>query len=111
MFKIFAPLFNFCIIARMLLAFVTTTTYNKLSLFVIIPTVFMWILYSLDILKRDKGPEAEGDIWWKDCRLIHATLYAIAAVCIMNEYSYTAFWILVLDTTFGSYLQAMHRNN
>lgn len=58
------------------------------------------VIYTLDI--RKTGAEVFGDrIWWNHLRPIHAVMYALAALALVQDRSDIAWKVIVADTLFG----------
>jgi hypothetical protein len=67
--------------------------------------------YIIFIGKRNTGGEVFGEeIWWKDLRIIHATLWSIFAYMSINKNT-DAWKVLFTDTMFGLIAFLYHHFN
>jgi len=103
--------FLLCIIARLGLAYAALLEQcRKYVIIFLIAVACAWTLLSLGVVRRDRGVEAKGDIWWKHVRPLHACLYILAAIYLHLGYEKICFALLVSDVGIGTYLRYGHRN-
>lgn len=91
-----------CIVVRSLFVYITKTYIGYLKLFAILSLIP--ILGWINILffnPRDTGVETGGEeIWWKDLRKMHLTLYILFFIFAMQD-SEHAWVFLLIDVLFG----------
>ena len=102
-------IFKLCILLRLLLSIYIYYHYNIYINYFIFIISLSFILLSFGIIKRDKGAEAGGDIWWKENRIIHGILYGFAGLLIHLKYNRYAGIILLFDLIYGLYLRYNYR--
>ena len=95
--------FLLCILARLGLVGAALTSSLQTSLFYfLIVVASAWILMHVGVIRRDKGPEANGVIWWKDLRIVHASMYLLAAVSLHIGWNRFAAVVLLADVSYGT---------
>ncbi len=102
-----------CITVRLLFSILAKNIDNDklayLGYIALIP-VISWF-YIIFIGRRDTGGEVFGEeIWWKDLRIIHMTLWSIFAIMAINKNS-DAWKVLFTDTMFGLFSFLIHHYN
>ena len=102
-----------CILIRLLLVNLSKNldknNVQYLGYLALVP-VLGWF-YIIFIGERNTGGEVFGEkIWWKDLRIIHATLWSIFAYMAINK-NKNAWQILLLDTVFGLIAFLNHHYN
>ena len=103
--------FLLCILARLNLSYIAYAhPWLHLALLVfLVGVASVWILMSIGVIQRDTGPEAGGEIWWKDLRVFHAALYLLASIRLYFGDGQGAALILLLDVALGSAIRYAYR--
>ncbi len=104
--------FIFCILARVFLAYlIYKSNFLKMAARMFVAVVaFVWILMSMDIIKRDTGPEAGGKIWWKHMRPFHALMYMISLYFVKSNDNEMAALTLLADVAVGTIVRYDYRS-
>ena len=93
-----------CIATRFIFVYLAYSGYKNhylhwLGLLAIIP-VIGWLNIFL-FKPRDTGAEVFGEqIWWKDIRIVHMSLYILFVALALRNYKY-AWIVLLVDVCFG----------
>ena len=77
--------FIVCLAARLFLVIKAhqNPSYAFSSLLFLVGVSFL--ILALGIVKRDQGVEAGGKIWWKSNRVVHGTLFLLAAKAMKDD--------------------------
>ena len=104
-------LFLLCVVARLALAYTALVEmYRKYVTIFLAVVAGAWVLLSLGVVRREKGVEAGGKIWWKHLRPLHACLYILAVIYLHLGHQKVASALLVADVGIGTYLRYEHRS-
>ena len=104
-------LFLVCILARLGLAYAATQdNLRRPLMFFLLGVATAWLAMSAGIVRRDRGQEAGGKIWWKHLRLLHAINYIAASSYLVRGLNTEAAAILVADVALGTFFRFRYRS-